>query len=820
MRQVNSQQLRPGIAFLLRFLSTVIGLFCAGNFVSGQTQQPYLFATTNVNGQSAVATFVRNDTSGALAGVSGSPFVLTTSGCAPSVMDAKGRFLFGPCGDGVAAYSFNSGTGSVSEVANSPFAASSSGRPWAVIAESTGQFVYVLKMGAETFPTSTTMTLDSFVIDPANQTLKQPVSQTMTLAGTAVSAVADANGHFLHVLLEISGTSTYPSGGSCRILFDTQTGLPRTAAGSLCSEQLDPGARPLGIVEDSKGTLIGTWARGEIFGNFTVAAVSPTDGTYLGSDIYTLNSSTDIPGSVFFDPTGQLVYFQSQADGLRVFQVTLSGNSVTLTELANSPLTNISNTAPLTGLPNPAANFTYVGGSDSITAYAIDLGTGYPGNPVPSDFSHTPALSFQPVLATAPPAGQPVSAPAVQISSQSLSFGPIHPGQISGPQALTITSIGNQALTIASIQFTPSAGPFTEMDSCMGNPVLTPGASCTISISYAPTVVGTNQGTLVIADNASGSPQSISLNGTATAPPPPAPAVTLMPGTLTFSGTTTQGTSSAPQPVTITNSGNAALNFTAAAALSGLNAGDFSIGGNTCASSLAAGSSCTVAIVFSPLATGVRTTNLSFADSASNSPQSVTVNGTATPAAVIAAAPGGSVSASVAAGQAAMYALQATPGAGFSGTLSFACGGLPTGTNCNAPSVTVSNGASANFTITVTTSGSAFLFPRFFPFPFSPSFSPEAALTLIALLCLILLTARWENESKFCRRDGKSWVAAACLGVILAGCGGGGATSSAQPPPVITPNGSYSITVTPTATPNGSAKAIQLTPIPLTLVVK
>jgi hypothetical protein len=72
----------------------------------------------------------------------------------------------------------------------------------------------------------------------------------------------------------------------------------------------------------------------------------------------------------------------------------------------------------------------------------------------------------------------------------------------------------------------------------------------------------------------------------------------------------------------------------------------------------------------------------------------------------------------------------------------------------------------------------------------------------------------------------------ACLaGVIflwMAGCGGvAGTSSTAQqspaPPPVaplVTPAGTYALSVTPTAATAGSTKMLQLTPISLTLIVK
>jgi pectate lyase len=56
--------------------------------------------------------------------------------------------------------------------------------------------------------------------------------------------------------------------------------------------------------------------------------------------------------------------------------------------------------------------------------------------------------------------------------------------------------------------------------------------------------------------------------------------------------------------------------------------GDFSVGGNNCGRSLAAGSSCDVSVIFSPTAEGSRSGTLTFSDWSSTSPQTVNLNGT------------------------------------------------------------------------------------------------------------------------------------------------------------------------------------------------
>jgi len=819
MRQVRSG--RPGCycVFFLLICLLAGGSLLTASKADAQTQQPYLFATTQVGSNSAVASFTRNTATGTLSEVSGSPFVLLTPGCYPATIEPKARYLLGSCGDGISLYQFNSATGVVSEVPTSPFAASTGGPPQAVIAEANGKYAYALRITRTTFPDPSPATLDSFVIDAANNVLSQPSSQTLTLPGTYLGLVVDPNDHFIDILYASSEVGTFPSGNVCTIFFDPQSGLPEDSASGICQPNVSAGTNPLGISIDSRGTLVGTAANGQNLPRFTVFAISPSDGSFQGSEIFTYADPTDHPSTPSFDPTGQIVYANSQLSGLRIFSVGVSGSSVSLTELPSSPLPSNIDGSPIFALPDPAADFTYMGSANIIQSYPIDSTTGYPGTPVVNTFQHSPSLNLQPVFVTMPPAGQAVSAPAVSISSQTLIFGPIHPGEASGPQTFTISSTGNEALTISSIAFSPSPGPFFETDSCLSSPVLAPGTSCQVSVSYYPTSVGVSQVSLVISDNAAGSPESVALSGTATAPPPPAPEVTLVPGTLNFPGTTTQGESSAAQPITVTNSGNAPLTYSSAPTLSGVNTADFSIASNTCTGSLAANSSCTVSVLFSPFAAGVRTTNLVFSDNASSSPQSVTLNGNALAAATF--TPQSGTSDTVTAGQPATFALQATPGAGFTGTLAFSCTGSPTGAACTAPSVNVASGTSTSFTVTITTSGSAVLPPTSFPRP-QPPFGEfrELAPTLLAVLLLLLDLRARKGRRHTLLSWRVAWLSASCFALFLLGCGGAGSPAPPQPQQIVTPSGTYAITITPTATPAGSTKTLSLNPIMLTLIVK
>ena len=81
------------------------------------------------------------------------------------------------------------------------------------------------------------------------------------------------------------------------------------------------------------------------------------------------------------------------------------------------------------------------------------------------------------------------------------------------------------------------------------------------------------------------------------------------------------------QNVAVQNLGATALAI-GGIGISGANAGDFGES-NTCGSSLAAGSSCVISVVFSPTAPGARSATVSIVDTAGNSPQLVSLSGTA-----------------------------------------------------------------------------------------------------------------------------------------------------------------------------------------------
>lgn len=263
---------------------------------------------------------------------------------------------------------------------------------------------------------------------------------------------------------------------------------------------------------------------------------------------------------------------------------------------------------------------------------------------------------------------------------------------------------------------------------------------------------------------------------------PANPVAKLSTSNLSF-GNTTQSVSSSAQTVVLTNSGNATLTLSAITVT-----GDFSAT-NTCGSSLPAGSSCNVAVVFTPSAVGVRTGALSIADNASNSPQAVALTGTGVAALTIGAGQGGSTSVTVNSGGVATYSLSLVGGTGFSGTANLACTGSPQYSSCSVtPSTaTLSGGTAAAFTVTVTTGTTQTAMEM-----------SHRKLALAGFCMAPLLGLCW-----FLRRRHRLFglcglcLAMAVLAFGVSGCAGsGGGGSTKQGTTYNTSPGTYTLTIT------------------------
>lgn len=206
-----------------------------------------------------------------------------------------------------------------------------------------------------------------------------------------------------------------------------------------------------------------------------------------------------------------------------------------------------------------------------------------------------------------------VSTGAFGAAPNLLSFGSQEVNTPSTAQAVLLSNHLNVAVSVTSI--TASAN-WSETNNCGSS--LASETTCTVSVSFKPTAMGALTGTLAI-QSVQGN-ISVSLKGTGIAP-----TVAFSAPSITFPSQMV-GVASSPQMINLQNTGTATLTGIAIS-IAGTNASDF---GETtgCGTTLAAGSSCAISIVFSPGGVGARTAILNVADNASGSPQSVSITGT------------------------------------------------------------------------------------------------------------------------------------------------------------------------------------------------
>ena len=98
---------------------------------------------------------------------------------------------------------------------------------------------------------------------------------------------------------------------------------------------------------------------------------------------------------------------------------------------------------------------------------------------------------------------------ALTASPSSLSFGNETVGSTSSAQTVTVTNPGTSAATVNSVSV---SGAFSQTNTCGSS--LAAGATCTVSVKFAPTAAGAASGSLSVASSAPSSPLTVALSGT------------------------------------------------------------------------------------------------------------------------------------------------------------------------------------------------------------------------------------------------------------------------------------------------------------------
>jgi hypothetical protein len=98
------------------------------------------------------------------------------------------------------------------------------------------------------------------------------------------------------------------------------------------------------------------------------------------------------------------------------------------------------------------------------------------------------------------------------LSTTALTFPTTAINTSSAPQAVTVTNTDVVAVPITGISI---SGPYTQTNNCPAS--LAAGASCIVTVTFSPTLIGSTSGTLSITFTGTGSPATVALSGFASA---------------------------------------------------------------------------------------------------------------------------------------------------------------------------------------------------------------------------------------------------------------------------------------------------------------
>jgi chitodextrinase len=338
-------------------------------------------------------------------------------------------------------------------------------------------------------------------------------------------------------------------------------------------------------IADAPSLYLGTGATLEAWVNPSTTSASWADIIYKGNDNYyvdavngapvagvTLSSSTNSntfgPSAL---PTNTWTHLAETFDGSTI-RLYVNGVQVGSTALNGTLLTS---TNPLEIGSDHIYGQYFQGTIDEVRIYNVAL---------------TPT-QIQADMAT--PVS--VSSPIVSLSTASLDFGTQAAGTTSSAQSVVLNNIGGASLAVTSISVSgPNANEFTLSTTC--GSTVAPTGSCSITVTFTPTVAGSRAASIVISDNAEGTPHTISLTGVGAG--------------FSISPRTTAITSALTQQFTTTGGGSGSMTWS----VDGVNGGTASTG------------TITPAGLYSPPATaGVHTVTVTTADLSQSSSASIYV---------------------------------------------------------------------------------------------------------------------------------------------------------------------------------------------------
>jgi hypothetical protein len=618
------------------------------------------------------------------------------------------------------------------------------------------------------------------------------VTFTPTQSGAAAGALTFTDSAGTQTVL-LSGTGLAPATDG---LIPSSLTFPNTAQG-----QFSP---PETVTVTNTGDVPLTSILFSVSGEFVIA--SSSSGMSTGTCTSTLAPHSSCAINVQFAPTqlGAIAGVLTISDSLRTQTVPLTGTGVPPPALSVNPSSlTFPSQPPLVASGPQSVTVTNTGGA-SLAGLSMQI-TGAPTGvfsisatscvaTLAAGASCVVQIVFNPqttggsagvlnisssspgVAASVGLAGTAQTASGINVSPAMLSFGAVLPGVTSTAQTVTISN--SSAFIVPALSVSVSQGFSWTQYTCVGS--LAPGASCTIGVSFAPTVSGAASGTLTVSSAAIATAATVTLSGIGAV----GASIQVSPGSIDFS-TTGVGQTSAPVTLTLTNQGTAAsvngLTLTAPVG--------FLLVNNTCAATLAAGASCTVGVEFSPQSAGAASGNLTIAATGATT-QTIALQGTGFDFTIGLLGPN---TQTVSSGLPAGYTVVLTTLGGSQGTFAMNCTTLPLNASCafTPTSPTVGSVAAGNVALQISTGTvAASLGSSRGGAPIAPLAFGLALLSLgrrrrrkLLLLCGALLLAAGVTS---CTKAGPTSSGGS------GGEGGGGGSTS-------TPAGTYSVPVTATA---------------------
>jgi hypothetical protein len=460
---------------------------------------------------------------------------------------------------------------------------------------------------------------------PASLTPGQTTTFTVTFAPSAsgnftgsVSIVSNAAGSPLAISLSGSGTATQAT----MTISPSPVAFGNVAVGSNSSQTVTLKNTGNATLNITAATISGTGFTTSLTApksvnagattQFTVTYAPTTEGSATGS-VQIASNAPGSPATLSLSGAGLQSQAAASPSSVAFSNVTVGSNSsqtITLQNNGNATLTFSKITVAGTGMSISGlttSSTIAAGGNLTFSAVFTPTASGAVSGSVQL------ATNGAPSTLTINLSGTGVTTqPTMTINPSPVAFGNVNVGSNSS-QTVTVTNSGNATLnitaaTISGTGFTMSLTAPTSVNA---------GASKQFTATYAPTTGGSGTGSISITSNASATPATISLSGTAMQAQ-----VSASPTSLAFSGVVLGNNSS--QTVKLTNNGNATLTFSNIA----VSGAGISITGLTTSSTIAAGASLTFNAVFAPTVAGAASGSVQL--TTNGTPSSMTINWTGT----------------------------------------------------------------------------------------------------------------------------------------------------------------------------------------------